>query len=242
MANPYAALLRAYEQARRGLFGRAKQASPGPAKSHTLPPPRKPKAAPFKPIEGCDYVAGPSPAVLKAAGMKFVCRYLSTPGNPKNLTKAEAAGLHKARIGIVVVFETTGTTAEGGTAAGKADAASAAEQAATLGVPASVPIYLAVDYDAYTTVQLSKVVAYIGGAASVLGASRTGVYGGYKTVKACYDAKACRYFWQALAWSGGIWHPARHIEQYQNAAQVGGHSVDLDRAVRARFGAWSPKV
>lgn len=186
------------------------------------------------PFAGCDYVSGPSAAALKAAKIKFVCRYLSTPGNPKNATAAEISALHAAGIDVVLVFETVANRALGGKAAGAADAKSAQAQVAALGFPNAV-IYLVVDFDPHG--HETMIVSYIAAAAGVLSPTRTGVYGGLAAVKACLDAKACKYAWQTYAWSAGQWDPRRHLEQYQNGQHIGGASVDLDRARQRSFGA-----
>lgn len=191
------------------------------------------------PLFGVDFTAGPSTAALKKAGVHFVCRYLSTAGNPKNLTASEARKLHAAGISIALVFETTGNRALGGATAGKADAKTARAQAAARGVPVKVPIYFAVDFDP-TPQQLRNVLAYIRGAASVLTPARTGVYGGRTAVKACLDAKACKYAWQTYAWSGGVWDPRAHIHQYLNGQRLSGATVDFNRAVKQNFGQWAP--
>ena len=213
------------------------------AKRNLVPRKRKPKPAPKPttklPLEGCDYVSGPTPAQLKAAGKHFVCRYLSTPGNPKNLTRAEATRLHAAGIAIVLVFETTGNRALSGRAMGRQDGNSARAQARALGCPDAVPIYFAVDFDPVGA-EIPKVVSYIHGAADALGVSGAGVYGGIDACKACAAATACHWFWQTYAWSGGKWFSGNHIEQYQNGAKIAGHNVDLDRAVKAAYGQWSP--
>ena len=209
-------------------------------KEKPRPAPRpKPTPKPSLPIQGCDYVSGPSTAQLKAAGIHFVCRYLSTPGNSKNLTLAEVKDLHAAGISIVLVFETTGKRALGGRAAGIQDALSARKQAIALGAPASVPIYFAVDFDTVGAA-VTKATDYIGGAASVLGASRIGVYGGGRIVAACAKLRVCKWFWQTTAASSwGTPYSGRHIEQYANGHSIGGHSVDLDRALKTPYGAWA---
>lgn len=209
------------------VLGRKPVTPPAPAP--------EPKPSP-QPLKGCDYVSGPSTLALNRAGIKFVFRYLSTPGNPKNLTAAEVKSLHAAGIKIGLVFETTGTTFVGGYMAGQKDAKAALAQAQALGVPKTVPIYMAIDSD--PTGKEAKVVAYIKGAASVLGKARTGVYGGLTAVDACEKANVCDWFWQTLAWSGGNWHPASHVQQYANAQVIGGCQVDLDRAVRMPYGVW----
>jgi hypothetical protein len=46
----------------------------------------------------------PAPTALKTENVRFVCRYLSTPGNPKNITLAEVnrsqarRNRHRARL------------------------------------------------------------------------------------------------------------------------------------------------
>jgi hypothetical protein len=217
---------------------------PGPKpKPPTPAPPAPPKPKPFTPLEGVDGVSVPGGAQLRAAHKHFAGRYLSTPGNPKNLTKAEAVDLHAHGIGIVLFFETDGKGFEGGRAQGVRDAASAVKQLTALnprlGLRASpVAVYFTVDVDPRG--HEVKIVDYVKGAASLLGRDRTGVYGGLAAVDACSKANACRYFCQAYAWSGGVWHPARHLEQYANGVRLAGHEVDLERAVRAQYGAWLP--
>lgn len=190
-------------------------------------------------VFGVDYACpSPAPAALKKAGVRFVCRYLSTPGNPKNLTAAEARKLRAAGIDIVLVFETTGGRALDGHAAGVADARAAREQASACGAPADQPVYFAVDFDPAEP-QLPTVISYINGAASVLGRDATGVYGGWQAVHACLNAKVCRYAWQTYAWSGGVWDPRAQLRQTLNAQSCAGIAVDHDLAVADDFGQWA---
>ena len=195
-------------------------------------------------LEGCDYVAGPPAAVLRRHGFRFVCRYVSTPGNPKNLGRAEAHELLRAGLGIVVVFETTARRALAGRTAGRADAVAAERQLRTVGAPRRQPVYFAVDFDTnpLSAGELALVVDYIRGAAQELGVSRVGVYGGLRTIEACDAAGVCRYLWQTRAWSGTppVWHRGRHLEQPASTVVVGGHTLDIDRALRSPFGAWVP--
>jgi Domain of unknown function (DUF1906) len=176
----------------------------------------------------------PAAAALKRENVRFVCRYLSTPGNPKNITLAEATDLKLAGIDVVLVFETEGNRALVGRAAGIADAQSARAQAGLIGL-AGAPVYFAVDFDAQPT-QLPLVLGYLAGAASVLGHDFTGVYGGFAAVKAALDGGVCRYAWQTYAWSGGIWDPRAHLHQYANGKSLCGISVDFDRANAPDFG------
>jgi hypothetical protein len=192
-------------------------------------------------IEGVDCASPINAATAKAlhaAGKRFACRYLSTPGNPKNLEAAEAAALTSAGLETVTVFETTGSRALDGSNAGHADALAASAQAAALGGH-NVPIYFAVDFDAQPN-QLPAVVAYIKGAADAIGHDRVGVYGGLAVIRAVATAKACKYMWQTLAWSGGVWDKRAQLQQYQNGQTVAGLSVDLDRATTTDYGQWTP--
>jgi len=189
-------------------------------------------------VFGVDYAYGtPDPAKLKKAGVQFVCRYLSTPGNSKNLTRAEAAMLKAAGIKIVVVFEKTATRALSGRNAGADDARSALSQAVLAGMPHGSPIYFAVDFDASPAAQ-TQINAYLTGAGSVLGKSCVGVYGGYYVCKRALDAGVVNYAWQTYAWSGGQWDSRAHIRQFKNAQHLAGLSVDFDEAMKADFGQW----
>jgi Domain of unknown function (DUF1906) len=206
--------------------------------------PAGPTPAPFTPLEGVDGVSVPSGAATRAAGKRFVGRYLSTPGNPKNLRSAEAEDFHRHGLGIVLFFETTGTSFTGGHAAGVRDGQLALEGLRALGAPAKnqdgtpVAVYFTIDTDPHG--HEAAIVDYVRGAASVLGPGRTGVYGGLGTIDACYRAHACRYFCQAYAWSNNVWHKARHLEQYANGRPFYGHTVDLERQVRPDAGLWLP--
>lgn len=187
---------------------------------------------------GIDYAWGrPSIDAMKKAGVKFVARYVSNPGNSKNIERAEATSLKKAGIGIVTVFESTAGRALAGHAAGAADAKSAHAQIVAAGGPADAPIYFAVDFDAQPS-QQAALNEYLSGAASVLGKGRVGVYGGYYVVERCAAAKVCRFFWQTYAWSGG--HVSKHanLYQYSNGHTLDGVSCDYDKALKANYGQW----
>lgn len=194
-------------------------------------------------LEGVDGVSVPSGAQLKAANKHFVGRYLSTPGNPKNLTVTQAKDFHAHGIGIVLFFETTGTDFVGGHAAGVKDAQSALPQLHALSPELAKPeskvaVYFTIDTD--PTGHGPEIVSYIKGAASVLGHGRTGVYGGIGTIADCHDSNACGHFCQAFAWSYGKWHPAAQLEQYENGVTLYGHTVDLERRVKTPAGIWWP--
>lgn len=189
-------------------------------------------------VFGVDYAWGrPGAAALKAAGARFVCRYLSHDTTGKNLTRAEADALSKAGLWLVVVWETTATRALAGRAAGVADARDAWSQARTCGMPDDRPIYFAVDWDA-TTAQQPHINEYLDGAASVLGRGRVGLYAGYGPIKRAFDAGKITYGWQTYAWSGGRWDTRAQLQQYSNDHRINNVGVDYDRAVAGDYGQW----
>jgi hypothetical protein len=184
---------------------------------------------------GIDYAATtPDPKALKKSGVKFVCRYVSTDGNPKNITAEEVKALHEAGLDIVIVFETTADAALGGYKAGLADAASARKQTQAVGLGNCV-IYFAVDFDA-SPVQLVTVRQYFRGVEHVLGRKKAGVYGGYKTVKSVLDLKAVKFGWQTYAWSNGAWDRRAQLRQVANAQVVCGVACDHDTAHALNYG------
>jgi peptidoglycan hydrolase-like protein with peptidoglycan-binding domain len=190
-------------------------------------------------IAGVDYAfAVPSAAALKAAGISFAVRYVSTDP-AKDLTVAEASALHAAGISVGLVWETTGTEAQEGYAQGMSDAAAARAAADALGFPASLPIYYAVDFNA-TEAQMPTVLDYLHGAADAAGAKDlVGVYGSYSVVEAAYAA-GFTFLWQTLAWSNGAWSAHATLRQLNVGQEIDGVAVDLDQAMTASYGQWQP--
>jgi len=190
-------------------------------------------------IAGCDYAWGTAPiAAMKAAGISFAVRYLSTDPS-KNLSPSERDALHAAGISIVLVWETSGTEALGGYNQGMSDGAAARAQANGLGFPAGLPIYYAVDFP-QTPGQTSTVLDYLHGVADAEGSkARVGVYGGLESVRTALDA-GFGWGWQTYAWSGGVWDARAVLRQSLNDQELGGVSVDLDEAMTALYGQWAP--
>lgn len=193
---------------------------------------------------GVDYSSDrPSTSALKAAGAKFVCRYIGsqiqgTGRSAKWLTPSEAKARHDDGFDIVVVFETSAQRAEGGAAAGTADAHTAVAELAYCGLPADMPVYFAVDYD--TTVG-PHITGYFQAINKVIGVKRTGAYGSYAIINALFDKGLISFGWQTYAWSSGKWDNRAQLQQYSNDHTVGGASVDYDRAMVADFGQWPAK-
>ncbi|WP_245602071.1 DUF1906 domain-containing protein [Hamadaea tsunoensis] len=220
---------------RRAVLGALGTAALGTATGLTLGSPAAADTAALR--LGIDYSSGrPRPGQVAAAGYSFVCRYLSYSAS-KNLTKSEADALRAAGLDIVVVWETTAQRALDGSAAGAADATEAHRQAVACGMPATRPIYFAVDFDASTS-QQTAINAYFDGVASVLGRGRTGVYGGYGVTSRLFNAGKITWGWQTYAWSGGSWDARAQLRQTLNGITVDGASCDRDEAHAADFGQW----
>lgn len=180
-------------------------------------------------LEGVDYsYSRPNLACLVQSGKHFVLRYLSHDEN-KALSAAEVSQIRAAGLGLGVVFEDAAGRATQGFAAGRDDAAFAAQQLLDCGVP-PIPIYFAVDED----VDPASVQPYFDGAAGVLGLSLTGAYGSYRVCAGLHVGKR----WQTYAWSGGQVLATADLYQYANGASLCGGSVDLTRSLSADPGIW----
>ncbi len=215
---------------------------------------------------GLDFAFFPHPslAAIRGYGATFVCRYVSpqtgSDASGKNLLPGEARQLLAAGIRIVIVAEQDAQRMAGGHAAGTADAAHADAVVKALGM-AGIPVYFACDWDADPDDQ-AQINSYLDGAADVIGAARTGIYGGYWPVKRAFDGGHARYGWQTYAWSrtaAGV-DPGQHaavvrldgydywfdtraqLRQIRNGITVGGASCDLDESVAGDFGQWPRPV
>lgn len=196
---------------------------------------------------GVDYVSGPSPAALVIQKVTFACRYTgyfsgynlnniaTTQG--KVLTPGEAKALGQVGIALVSNYEWYANRALEGHNSGAWDAQVAQKIHAGCGGPSNKPIYFSVDFQA-TAAQMTEIIDYFHGIASVIGLERTGAYGSYLVIKALFDAGAIRYGWQTYGWSGGQWDPRANIRQYLNNMTISGHSVDYNESMKADFGQW----
>jgi autotransporter-associated beta strand protein len=187
---------------------------------------------------GVDYsFARPAPATLKASGSTFAVRYVSPPPNNKNISLSEAQSLQAAGQEIILVFESTATEMLNGFSAGVADANTAVSVATAAGAPANFFCYFAADFDASANDQIA-INQYLGGAASVMGRSRVGIYGGYYTVSQVLSAGMASKGWQTVAWSGG--NQDSRISLFQYAIHILGTSCDVDVGFGTNLGQWTP--
>ena len=193
---------------------------------------------------GIDYSfgSGLSAGRMKAAGVRFVCRYLAWQPNPKCINKSEFGNLTSEGLFVVLVWEGTGRDLVNGFRGGAHDATEANRQAGALGAH-GIPLYFApADYDVPEGDQ-SMINSYLDGAASIIGRARTGLYGGYWPLKRAFDGGHCHYGWQTYAWSGSNVDHRSALYQYQNGAHLGPAEVDFDRSFKVDFGQWPrPRV
>ena len=196
-------------------------------------------------VQGCDYGAQrPDPACLfREHGIRFVVRYTSIGPNSKNMSPAEVRQLLDAGLALVTVFEQKEGHMLLGRAAGVEAAKASRDLAAACGMPSGRPHYFALDTDPNPLhdSDWDRIKEYLDGAASVLGRSAVGVYGGFLAIEKLVPTWA-PWGWQARAWSGGRWSAKAHLQQYRNEVQLCGSAVDLDRTHPDRsiadYGQW----
>ena len=148
--------------------------------------------------------------------------------------------LHAAGIAVGVVWETTANRAAAGPGAGRYDAGLAKGQARTVGLPDTVAINFAVDFD--TLGKPQQVDGYFDGAGSTLTLGRTGGYGSFEVIRHLFDTHRITIGWQTYAWSGTPtkWDPRAQLHQYKNGVNIGKSSGDLDEREAADAGLWLP--
>lgn len=160
----------------------------------------------------------------------------------KGMSREEAAGYTSSGKSIFQIYEEDGRELLGGFAAGVAAATAAEAYRKAAGLPAGA-VYLNVDFDPYAKDEPAdaeaKILAALDGAASVVGLARVGLYGGYRIIKAAFDAHKITWGWQTYGWSldanGKIqWDPRAQLRQWSNGQW--GDSVDFVWAMAADYG------
>ena len=193
--------------------------------------------------EGVDYSAtawsgSPSVAVLRAEGKLFVGLYAVNDKSPagRGITAEEYARMVAGGIDVFLYWQTTTNWMLDGWPAGVAGAQNAQANMLAAGMPPATPVYFAVDFDAQPH-DMAAIDDCLQGAASVLGAERVGVYGGWAVMDHCSNAGTAKWFCQTLAWMYGRgWHPVAHLHQYDFNAWIDGTNCDLVRATTENYG------
>lgn len=167
------------------------------------------------PSLGVDYsYARPGGAVLARLGVKGAGRYLADQGDGRQIERPEFDDLTRNGVAVWFVREGAATGMLGGQGKGVSDARIAVGNLARLGLNDQV-VYAAADWDV-TAAQFPACDDYMAGFASVIGAERTGIYGGLYYLNHCHQAGLAKWFWQAGAtsWNHGQ-KPAMtvHLEQ-----------------------------
>lgn len=186
--------------------------------------------------EGYDFShARPGWEAISKSGRTFVGRYLYPEHGGKALTSDEVREYLSHGIDIYTFYEAYAERMLEGRNAGIVDAQTAQRELGVVGLPTNMPIYFAVDWDASPS-QQDEIDAYLKGAASVIGADRVGVYGGYYVVKRCYENGTATWLCQTYAWSGGLIYDKIHVLQYANGETLNGGAVDYNRAYQENYG------
>lgn len=198
---------------------------------------------------GVDYAFPPipRPSVLAAVtnpdnskGKDFVVRYGGKGTTDKMLTASELSGLRAH--GIDVVANTEGSAGGfRGYAAGQDWARAGRDWFDNLGRPPGRPIYFSADWDVQEG-DWPDLKAALDGAASVIGRSCVGLYGGLYAIQQAQGHGSATWFWQTYAWStrngNTVWASGTHMQQYRNKVTIDGADCDLNRALTADYGQW----
>lgn len=180
--------------------------------------------------DALDYSTGrPSISGLVGARIGLVCRYLSPPPNPKNVSASEIAALHAAGIGVLLNWESDAGRAALGAAAGAEDGAQAKALAVALGAPPGQTIYFSTDFDAQAA-QYATIRAYYKAAAqAIAGTYDVGAYGHGELLDMLTDWDLIWAGWQTYAWSKGYISDNADLYQYLNGQVLAGAKVDFNR-------------
>jgi hypothetical protein len=199
---------------------------------------------------------------LASSGVDTVIRYYNHSNSAKlpekRLTPEEARRIGEAGMNLAVVFQQRQSkiedfTYESGVSAGKQAHSYAAQQ---IGQPRDSVIYLAVDSDFTSTLELSKIKEFFAGFRD--GMSKVsngnplysvGAYGSGKILFMLSENGLATYFWLAMSkgWSGyreflesGNWHLLQLKEHV-----ISGIGVDYNKSNEKKdykFGQFEPKI
>ena len=174
---------------------------------------------------------------LKASGKFFVGRYAVNDKSPggRGIGGAEYAAMRDAGIDTFLYWESSEGWMTGGYNAGVSAAQNAQMNIVNAGIPTATPVYFACDFDAEPSDQ-AAIDQCLAGAASVLGFNRVGLYAGYHVLLRSKQNKACQWFCQTSAWSGGMVMEGTHLYQYDYNKYIYGTNCDWVRAYADNYG------
>ncbi|MFI9386623.1 glycoside hydrolase domain-containing protein [Kutzneria sp. NPDC052558] len=161
---------------------------------------------------GADYTGGEfTPAELDAyhaAGgydIRVLLRRVGYPGDPRCVSHYPGAYRSLTDSGrlVLLVHGIDANDPAGGRDAGVQHATAALDDARRLGYPEELPIFMAAgDWLARQGISVPTAMAYLEGAAAVLGIERTGAHGFADVVHAAQDQAVATWFWLRGAESG----------------------------------------
>jgi hypothetical protein len=153
-------------------------------------------------IYGADYSAREfSPQELSnftQYSLKFLMRYIGYPSNPKCISHYPGAFAAHEAAGRTVLLTVENQTYDprGGFLAGVAMANLALKDARSIGYPENRPIFFCSDaWLSSNGISVATAMAYLDGAASVLGVNRVGAYGFRDFVVPARQGNHARYIW-----------------------------------------------
>jgi hypothetical protein len=205
-----------------------------------------------------------SPEAIKAAGYDGVLVYVSQlrPGATfdfKPVSRAYTDGLRALGLHVVSIYQygkpgwvNSPSDFTRGYDGGVADAQTALALHTAAGGPPTAPIFFSVDEPLDASAWKSLAAPWFRGINSVLGAPRTGIYGGVNElgwaigdgVVGASTTPGYRWAWQTKAWSGGKRAPGAVLFQREvvtatdPGAVIDGVSVDVDDVLAPDFGQW----
>jgi hypothetical protein len=193
-------------------------------------------------VHGADYSAGELlPHEIdqhKDHDIRFLGRYIGFPDNPKCISHFPGAYQKHVRAGrmVLLFFENQTDDRAGGRDRGVANAHLALQDARTIGYPDHLPIFFSADahLDA-VGIPVANAMAYLDGAASVMGINRTGAYGFREFIGPAREGGHARWFWLAGTepTDREIRHGLTHFYQSNKGQiKIGGIEADLDLAYR----------
>jgi peptidoglycan hydrolase-like protein with peptidoglycan-binding domain len=195
--------------------------------------------------EAADYsFARPSPVALAAAGYKDVLRYVSTPGNTKNITPDEVQALQDAGLGIALTWETVNQrAATSGAAGGTTDAPLANQMADALGYPPSCVIYFVLeDPNPVPPSTWPQIDAYAQ-AAKQSSSRPIGGYGSQAYLEHAIDLGLISKGWQVGGWSTDVSSKCHLLQRSANPALTTmGGAVDDNLIIVEDFGQWTGSI
>ena len=204
------------------------------------------------------------PEQIKAAGYHGALVYVSQlrPGATfdfKPVTRQFTDGMRALGLHVVSIYQygkpgwvNSPSDFTRGYNGGVADAQTALALHAAAGGPDTAPIYFSVDEPLDYPTWKSLGLKWFQGLNSVLGAARTGIYGGVNElgwaiadgVVGASTTPGYRWAWQTKAWSAGKRAPGAVLFQREvvtasdPGAIIDGVSVDVDDVLAPDFGQW----